>query len=186
VAYSSAAASERVSKAALDLLDELRLTLLECLLVLKVLPDEADLDFVDLEQQVLLTHHYAKQAHRAAGLVNQGAVLNERWGECLSRPKAVFARHSAAVRQGAPRLQPLPMISDEFERRLWKLPVGNSIVAEQNSMPDAAHDVSARTAVRVSQESLGRTVANGWKRRHGQRQRRVDSLTTSRSADSAS
>jgi hypothetical protein len=180
---------EHVTGVALDLLDELRLTLMECVLVLKMLPGEADLNFVDIEQQILLTHHYAKQAHHAASLVNQGATLNARWGKSLSRPKAVFARHNAAVQLGALQLRPLPMISDEFEDRLWRLPAVNSAVAESDSMATCLDEwlirqphhhgeraIGATTATPMSQQSLGRTVAEGWKQRHAHRQRRIDSL----------
>jgi hypothetical protein len=192
--YPPTNSGERVTDIALDLLDELRLTLMECLLVLKMLPSEANLNFVDLEQQILLTHHYAKQAHHAASLVNQGATLNARWGESLSRPKAVFARHNAAVQLGARQLRPLPMISDEFEERLWKLPAVNSTVAEPDSaatslgeclIREPHHDgeqaISATTAAPMSQESLGRTVAEGWRQRHAHRQRRIVSLGKSAS-----
>jgi hypothetical protein len=187
--YPPTSSGERVTDSALDLLDELRLTLMECVLVLKMLPGEADLNFVDLEQQILLTHHYAKQAHQAASLVNQGATLNARWGKSLSRPKAVFARHSAAVQLGAVQRRPLPMISDEFEERLWRLPNVNSAVAEPDSTATSLGEcllrqphhhgeqaISATTAAPMSQESLGRTVAEGWKQRHAHRQRRIDSL----------
>lgn len=187
---------EHVTGVALDLLDELRLTLMECVLVLKMLPGEADLNFVDIEQQILLTHHYAKQAHYAASLVNQGATLNARWGKSLSRPKAVFARHNAAVQLGALQLRPLPMISDEFEDRLWRLPAVNSAVAEPDSMATCLDEllirqphhhgqqaIGATTATSMSQQSLGRTVAEGWKQRHAHRQRRIDALDKTASVE---
>lgn len=179
---------ERVTDFALDLLDELRITLLECLLVLKMLPSEADLNFADLETQILLTHQTAKQTHHAASLLHQGAELDERWGKGLSRPKAVFARHSAAVRQGSEQFRPLSMISDEFERRLWQLSEAENVAAQTSPVPPSQSDGSPSgrstakqtepPATRMTQASLGATVAKGWGQRHTGRQRRVETLAS--------
>ncbi|SKQ48025.1 Uncharacterised protein [Mycobacteroides abscessus subsp. abscessus] len=113
---------ESVSALALEIIDELRITLLESLLVLEVLPQEAELNFDELAQELRSAHGGARQAHQAASLVYQGATLVERWGSGLSRPKAIFARHNAAVRQGAVKVAPLAALSDGLERQLWQLP----------------------------------------------------------------
>ncbi|WP_237156419.1 hypothetical protein [Mycobacteroides franklinii] len=96
--------------------------MLECLLVLQTLPDEADLNFADLTNDILAAHRGAQQAHQAASLMSQDAELDARWGHSLSRPKAIFARHHAAVRQGARQLKPLPGLCDRLERHLYHLP----------------------------------------------------------------
>ncbi|OBG47695.1 hypothetical protein A5669_05100 [Mycolicibacterium fortuitum] len=113
---------EHVSDLAMDLLDELRWTLSECLLVLKLLAAEADLNFTDLQKDLISAQLDAKEAYQASSLIHQRAELDERWGGSTSRPKAVFARHNAAVRAGAPQIHPRAAISDGFERHLWQLP----------------------------------------------------------------
>ncbi|OBI68251.1 hypothetical protein A5664_11505 [Mycolicibacterium fortuitum] len=115
-------ADEHVSDFAMGLLDELRWTLSECLLVLKLLPAEADINFVDLQQCLLSAQLNAKQAYQASSLIYEGAELDERWGTSPSRPKGVFARHNAAVRRGAPQVRPSMALSDNFERQVWQLP----------------------------------------------------------------
>lgn len=114
--------AEEVSSLALDIIDELRLKMLECLLVLQTLPDEADLNFADLTSDVLAAHRGAQEAYRAASLVHQGAELDERWGHSLSRPRAVFARHNAAVKRGAKKIIPIAALSDRLEGQLYRLP----------------------------------------------------------------
>ncbi|SKH61590.1 Uncharacterised protein [Mycobacteroides abscessus subsp. massiliense] len=114
--------TESVSSLALDIIDELRLKMLECLLVLQTLPDEADLNFADLTSDILAAHRGALEAHRAASLMHQGAELDERWGHGLSRPKAIFARHNAAVSRGARKVKPIAALSDRLEGHLYRLP----------------------------------------------------------------
>ncbi|QZH66429.1 hypothetical protein [Mycolicibacterium farcinogenes] len=113
---------EHVTAYALDLLDELRLNVSQCLLVLGVLSNQADLSFGELQHALVCAREEAKQAFEASSVVHQGAKLDESWGTALSRPKAIFARHSAAVRGGAPRVNPLRGLSDRFERQVWQLP----------------------------------------------------------------
>lgn len=113
---------ETVSSLALDVIDELRMKMLECLLVLHTLPDEADLNFTDLANDILAAHRGSLEAYQAASIVHQGAELDERWGNGLSRPKAIFARHNAAVRRGAPQVAPSPALCDRLERHLYQLP----------------------------------------------------------------
>lgn len=124
--------SEYVSGIALDVLDELRIKLLECRLVLQALPDEADLNFDDLDEKIRAALEVARFTFEAASLVHQRAQLAERWGIGWSRPKAIFARHSAAVRNGAPRVTPKPSSSDQLEWSLWQL-----------STPSRANDAPA-------------------------------------------
>jgi hypothetical protein len=114
--------AESVSAIALDVIDELRMKMLECLLVVQILPDEADLNFADLAHYILVAHRGTQQAYQAASLLHQGADLDERWGHGLSRPKAIFARHNAAVRRGAKQVRPVPALCDRLEQRLYQLP----------------------------------------------------------------
>ncbi|OHT78137.1 hypothetical protein BKG69_15945 [Mycobacteroides chelonae] len=122
-------APESVSALALDVLDELRMRMLECLLVLQALPEEAGLNFDEIENDIHTVQRGMRNAYGAASLVHQGAALGERWGSGLSRPKAIFARHNAAVREGARHVKPLRALSDRIERHLWQLP---AVDATQN------------------------------------------------------
>lgn len=122
-------APESVSSFALEVLDELRMRMLECLLVLQALPEEADLNFDEIENDIHTVQRGARNAYEAASLVHQGAALGERWGANVSRPKAIFARHNAAVRGGARQIKPMRALSDRVERHLWQLP---AVDATQN------------------------------------------------------
>lgn len=113
---------ETVSALAVDVIDELRMKMLECLLVLQTLPQEADLNFADLANDILAAHRGTLEAYQAASIVHQGAELDQRWGNGLSRPKAIFARHNAAVRRGAQKVSAVPALCDRLERHLYQLP----------------------------------------------------------------
>ncbi|SKZ39435.1 Uncharacterised protein [Mycobacteroides abscessus subsp. massiliense] len=113
---------ESVSSLALEVIDELRMKMLECLLVVQTLPEEADLNFVDLANDILAAHRSTLETYQAASIVHQGAELEDRWGNSLSRPKAIFARHNAAVRRGATKVAPVPSLCDRLERQLYQLP----------------------------------------------------------------
>jgi hypothetical protein len=114
--------SEYVSGVALDVLDEMRIRMMECRLVLANLSDQADMNFDELEQDLRAAQQGAQEAYEAASLVHQGAALEPRWGTSWSRPRAVFARHHAAVRQGANKVHPESGLGDRLERSLWQLP----------------------------------------------------------------
>ncbi|SKF51209.1 Uncharacterised protein [Mycobacteroides abscessus subsp. abscessus] len=113
---------ETVSALALDVIDELRIKMLECLLVLQTLPSEADINFADLSGDLLAAHRGTQEAYQAASIIYQGAELDERWGNNLSRPKAIFARHNAAIRRGATKVTPMLGLGDRLERYLYQLP----------------------------------------------------------------
>lgn len=114
--------AEYASDRALELLDELRIRVMECRLVLHALPGEADMKFDELEQDLYQVQQGAHLAYQAASMVHQGAALNPRWGVGFSRPKAIFARHNAAVHDGADRLLPECSLWDRLERALSQLP----------------------------------------------------------------
>jgi hypothetical protein len=124
-------------------LDELCIRLMECLLVLQALPDEADLNFDELERDLHVAQQGARLAYGAASLVHQGAMLDERWGTGWSRPKAIFARHSAAVRRGANKINPKPTLSDDIERALWQVPAPDRIEDAVGVRPKCSGTVRA-------------------------------------------
>ena len=105
---------DTASDRAMTVLGELCSSLLECRLVLAARPGEVDMIFDDLEAQLAAAQMEARQTFRAASLLRKGADLDPRWGERASRPKAVFARHGAAVKKGAPRVLPHLSAADEF------------------------------------------------------------------------
>lgn len=119
--------AENVSDLALELLDEMRIRLMECRLVLQALPDHADMNFDELEKDLHAASQGAHNAYGAASLVHQGAALDARWGADWSRPKAIFARHGAAVRAGAAKIPPGRSVGDRLERALWQLPPADRI-----------------------------------------------------------
>lgn len=120
--YTSASAGEKASPLALTLLDELRVCLLECQLVLEVLVCEADLNLDELPAELYSIQQPARQAYGAASLLGQGAELNEAWSAGPSRPKAIFARHTSAVRAGALWILPAERMIDTVERQLRQSP----------------------------------------------------------------
>jgi hypothetical protein len=105
---------ETASALALEILDELAVRLLECRRVLEALHEEVDLNFDDFIADISVVERSAQEAFGAASLLNKGAGLDERWGYNLSRPKAIFARHRAAARRGAPAVSPEPSTVDLF------------------------------------------------------------------------
>lgn len=80
-------APESVSSFALEVLDELRMRMLECLLVLQALPEEADLNFDEIENDIHTVSRGARNAYEAASLVHQGAALGERWVRTCRDPR---------------------------------------------------------------------------------------------------
>nr|WP_319449837.1 MULTISPECIES: hypothetical protein [unclassified Mycobacterium] len=117
--------------------------MMECRLVLKALPDEADMNFDELERDLHTAQQAARLAYEAASVVHQGARLDPRWGSDWSRPKAIFARHGAAVRDGAPRVDPKPASGDLLERWLWRLPATDSVDGAPEVRPTCTGTVRA-------------------------------------------
>ncbi len=122
-------ASENVSGFALEVLDELRIRLMESRLALQALTAEAELNFDELDEDLQAVQDAAREAFEAASLVHQGATLESPWADGPSRPRAIFARHSAAVRQGAHRVDPLVTMAGDLERALWHLRMDDEAVA---------------------------------------------------------
>ena len=105
---------DTASDEAITALGELCSALLECRLVIAAMPEEVDMIFDDLDTQLAAAQIEARQTYKAASLLQQGALLEPRWGKRASRPKAVFARHGAAVKNGATRAIPHLSAADAF------------------------------------------------------------------------
>lgn len=91
---------------AMDVLDEMVAVLDECDAVLLMLGEEAALNLDELAQFIEIARDETVNAFKAASLLHRYAALSESWTNARSRPRAVFARHAAAVRSGAPRIKP--------------------------------------------------------------------------------
>ncbi|MEU9808552.1 hypothetical protein [Mycobacterium sp. NPDC050853] len=114
---------EWASAEGLTLLDELRVSMTECLLVVGSLSEgSVDLNLDDLAAELHTAHRSAQEAYRAASLLNQRASLDAAWGAGHSRPNAIFARHNTAVRGGASRVSPVAAENQRVEDLLWKQP----------------------------------------------------------------
>ncbi|AYM44313.1 hypothetical protein P5V78_24220 [Mycobacteroides abscessus subsp. abscessus] len=115
--------AEWASALGLTLLDELPVSMIECLLVVGSLPHSSvDLNLDDLAAELRTAQRSAQEAYQAASLLNQRASLDTAWGSAHSRPRAVFARHNAAVRSGAPRVSPVATQTERVEDLLSKEP----------------------------------------------------------------
>ena len=100
------------------MLEELRILLLECQLVVVALADEVDLNFEDCHAGLTAVRELAEHAWGAASLLSQNAALETSWSNGPSRPKAIYLRHAAAVSAGATRRIPLPSLVGVVEGRL--------------------------------------------------------------------
>lgn len=112
---------EWASPMAMAILDEMVTVLDECGAVLLMLSDEAALNLDELGEVVDVARGEAVNAFGAASLLNKHAELGESWTDDLSRPRAIYARHSKAVRNGATRVKPavptvrFPMADEAIE-----------------------------------------------------------------------
>jgi len=104
---------DSASERGLILLNAMCRALLDCQLALEVLSDEVDMNFDELLNALVTAQIEAGRAYKAADLLFRVAALGERWGHLPSRPKAVIARHSAAVKAGAVRVMPRQSQADE-------------------------------------------------------------------------
>jgi hypothetical protein len=148
--------TEYVSGIAVDILDELRIRVMECRLVLQALTDEANLNLDELDRDLQAAQQGARVAYQAASLVHQGARLDARWGTGWSRPKAIFARHGAAVRDGATKINPKRTFGDRLERSMWQLPGPDRVEDTMGVRPQCSGVVRAtRLQCNVSAIYLG-------------------------------
>jgi hypothetical protein len=94
-----------------------------------------------------------RDAHAAASLVRQGAALDESWATGWSRPRGIFARHNAAVRQGAAKIRPESGLGERRERELWQLPPLDRSQDVPSSRPTCSGTVRTTTG-----EQCGKTA----------------------------
>lgn len=113
---------DSASPIGLQILEELRILLLECQLVLGALRDEVDLNFEECLAGLTAVRELVRHASGAASLLAQNAALDSSWSSGPSRPKAIYARHTAAVNAGALRLTSAPSLTGTVEARLDRLP----------------------------------------------------------------
>lgn len=133
------------SQWALEILDELRIALLECVLVLEVLPEEAGLHFGGLAEELDAAHRGAREAHHAASLLREGAELDTYRDErCRRHPHTLLSEHLAAVRQGAVVVAPAESLAEHVERRVWGAAAGG---------PGADRELRPRCTARIGQDS---------------------------------
>lgn len=94
------------------LLGQLVRHLVEATHVLRFISVEVDLNLEEASSALVQASVEVNHAFEASTLLLQGAVLDENWSRKASRPKAVFARHNAAVAAGATRMYPdhVPML----------------------------------------------------------------------------
>lgn len=109
---------EWVTKRGLEMLDELVGALQEGQLALRSMRVDVGLTLDELERDLRAARESARSAYGAASLLSQGAELTASWSDCPSRPKAVHARHRAAVDHGAPRKVPAAPAADLYEEML--------------------------------------------------------------------
>lgn len=149
--------ADTASGLAVELFEELRLRLHECGLVLALVANcEADLNLDELEWTLYEALRLARTAFGAAYLLNRDARLDVPWTSGASRPKAVFARHLAAVRAGAPRMViPEDNLVERIERWLSR-PIDRDPNEAAGPKPPACTAIAAtsgkpctRTAMRV-------------------------------------
>ena len=105
---------DSASERGLILLNAMCRALLDCQLALEALSGEVDMNFDELLNALVMAQIEAGRAYKAADLLFRVAALGERWGHLPSRPKAVIARHSAAVKAGAVRVIPRQSQADEL------------------------------------------------------------------------
>ena len=105
---------DSASERGLILLNAMCRALLDCQLALEALSCEVDMNFDELLNTLVTAQIEAGRAYKAADLLFRVAALGEKWGYLPSRPKAVIARHSAAVKAGAVRVIPRQSQADEL------------------------------------------------------------------------
>jgi hypothetical protein len=100
----------------------MRIRVVQCRVVLETLAGDLDLNLDELECRLREVQQAVNEAYEAASLVAQAAPLEGQWGTGWSRPRAIFARHNAAVRLGAPKVRPQAGLGERLEREMWQLP----------------------------------------------------------------
>lgn len=117
---------EAASALAVEVLDELRVSVLECLLALDAIGQETTIDFEPLSESLVASGRVARQAFIAASLLNQDAEFApvRRESNCMA-PSSIINRHLAAVAEGAPVTPPDRSDVDDFEAEIGGLVARN-------------------------------------------------------------
>lgn len=117
---------------AVEVLDEVRVSVLECLLALDAIGQEAFIDFEPLTESLAASGRVARQAFVAASLLHQGAeLIAPSCADSGMKPGSIISRHLAAVAEGAVRTFPDRSDVDDFEAEIGGPPVMGSVLADQ-------------------------------------------------------
>ncbi|OMC33864.1 hypothetical protein A5740_11270 [Mycobacterium sp. GA-1841] len=112
---------------AVEVLDELRVSILECLLALHAIDQEATIDFGTLTETLAVSSQVARQTFIAASLLHQGAELTAACcDDSCTTPGSIINRHRAAVAEGAVAVAPDRSDVDEFETEIGGLFFGGA------------------------------------------------------------
>lgn len=145
---------ESATALAVEVLDELRVSVLERLLALHAIGQEAIIDFDALTESLALSGQVARQAFVAASLLHQGAELAAACCEdrCTT-PGSIINRHLAAVAEGAAAVSPDRSDVDDFETEIGGLFVGGdkSTGGVQGLHPSGVAAVD-NSAIHIEQE----------------------------------
>lgn len=149
---------EAATALAVEVLDELRVSVLECLLALDAISQETIIDFEPLTESLATSGRVARQAFIAASLLNQDAEFAPLCHEsdCMT-PGSIINRHWAAVAEGAPATPPDRSDVDDFETEIGGLFAGNDVprAAAQHPL------LLSAAAVQVSDACTEQTVGPG-------------------------
>lgn len=113
---------DSASPLGVETLEKLRVALLECELALIAVADEIDLNFEECLAGLTAVRGLVGHAWGAASLLLQNAALESSWSAGPSRPRAIYARHAAAVKTGASRRIPAPSLVGKVDAELERLP----------------------------------------------------------------
>lgn len=122
VTDSNAPEVDSASPLGVETLEKLRVVLLECELVLISVADEVDLNIEECLAGLTAIRGLVGHTWGAASLLLQNAALQSSWSAGPSRPRAIYARHAAAVKAGASRRAPAQSVIGRIEAELERLP----------------------------------------------------------------
>jgi hypothetical protein len=113
---------DSASPLGVETLEKVRVALLECELVLISVAGEIDLNVEECLAGLASARGLVGHAWGAASLLLQNAALESSWSAGRPRPRAIYARHAAAVEAGASSRAPAPSLVDRVEAELERLP----------------------------------------------------------------
>ncbi|MFE2755655.1 hypothetical protein ACFXGA_27010 [Actinosynnema sp. NPDC059335] len=104
---------DQTTEMGIEFLGQITRHLIEAQSVVEFLSTLVGLKLDELAEDLSRASGTAREAFDAANLLKAGAQLEESWSTGPSRPKAIFARHNAAVAAGAPEITdqpPVPLV----------------------------------------------------------------------------